>query len=72
MSSTSRRSFLRQAAAFSTLGAAGPLGLSLATMGQASAQSANCRVQIVTPTQQVRRLLELTNLFSLLGTASRP
>jgi uncharacterized protein (DUF1501 family) len=41
MSSTSRRSFLRQAAAFSTLGAAGPLGLSLATMGQASAQSAS-------------------------------
>lgn len=40
MSSTSRRSFLRQAAAFSTLGAAGPLGLSLATMEQASAQSA--------------------------------
>ncbi|MBC7701817.1 DUF1501 domain-containing protein [Aquabacterium sp.] len=39
-SSTSRRSFLRQAAAFSSLGAAGPLGLSLATMGQASAQSA--------------------------------
>ena len=39
-SSTSRRSFLRHAAAFSTLGTAGPLGLSLATMGQASAQSA--------------------------------
>ena len=39
MSSTSRRSFLRHAAAFSTLGAAGPLGLSLATMGQAAAQS---------------------------------
>ncbi|MBA4109720.1 MAG: hypothetical protein C0487_09020 [Leptothrix sp. (in: Bacteria)] len=39
MSSTSRRSFLRHAAAFSTLGAAGPLGLTLATMGRASAQS---------------------------------
>ncbi|RZL02868.1 MAG: DUF1501 domain-containing protein [Rubrivivax sp.] len=41
MSSSSRRQFLRHAAAFSSLGAAGPLGLSLATMGQASAQSAS-------------------------------
>ena len=37
---TSRRAFLRQAAAYSSLGAAGPLGLNLAAMSQASAQSA--------------------------------
>jgi uncharacterized protein (DUF1501 family) len=39
MGSTSRRAFLRHAAAFSSLGAAGSLGLSLATLGKASAQS---------------------------------
>lgn len=37
---SSRRAFLRQAAAYSSLGAAGPLGLNLAAMSQASAQSA--------------------------------
>ncbi len=37
---TSRRAFLRQAAAYSSLGAAAPLGLNLAAMSQASAQSA--------------------------------
>lgn len=36
----SRRAFLRQAAAYSSLGAAGPLGLNLAAISQASAQSA--------------------------------
>jgi uncharacterized protein (DUF1501 family) len=41
MSAISRRAFLRKAAAFSSLGAAGPLGLNLAAMGQASAQSAS-------------------------------
>lgn len=35
----SRRAFLRHAAAFSSLGAAAPLGLNLAAMGQASAQT---------------------------------
>lgn len=39
MSTTSRRSFLRHAATFSALGAAGPLGLSLASLASASAQS---------------------------------
>jgi uncharacterized protein (DUF1501 family) len=41
MGSTSRRAFLRHAAAFSSLGAAGSLGLSLATLGRASAQSSS-------------------------------
>ncbi len=36
----SRRAFLRQATAYASLGAAGPLGLNLAAMSQASAQSA--------------------------------
>ncbi|RZI85185.1 MAG: DUF1501 domain-containing protein [Rubrivivax sp.] len=40
MSSSSRRAFLRHAIGFSSLGAAGSLGLSLATLGKASAQSA--------------------------------
>jgi len=39
MRSSSRRAFLRKAAAFSALGAAGPLGLNLAALGRASAQS---------------------------------
>lgn len=39
MHSTSRRAFLRQATAYSSLGAAGSLGLSLATLGKAAAQS---------------------------------
>ena len=37
MSTSSRRAFLRQAAAYSALGAAGPIGLNLAAMSQASA-----------------------------------
>ena len=39
MSQASRRAFLQQAAALSSLGAASPLGLSLLTMNEAAAQS---------------------------------
>jgi uncharacterized protein (DUF1501 family) len=39
MSNLDRRAFLRHASALAGLGAAAPLGLSLATMGQAAAQS---------------------------------
>lgn len=39
MSQASRRAFLRQTAALSTLGSAGPLGLSLLSMNEAAAQS---------------------------------
>lgn len=39
MSSPDRRAFLRQAAAFSAMGVAAPLGLSLSAIGRASAQA---------------------------------
>ena len=39
MNTISRRAFLRQASAFAGMGVAAPLGLNLATMGQAAAQS---------------------------------